>query len=90
MSKEFFLLEDVSGHCSGIIYGKAGDKVNIVSNHGNVSIVEKNHERFPVNTEILSAAVVEGKETVKDDVKPALIKSKSKTKKPTQNHSSLF
>lgn len=48
MNKEVFLVEDITGPYSGIEYGKAGDKVEVIGERGNMVLVENKGERFHV------------------------------------------
>jgi hypothetical protein len=51
-----FLREDIESHVKrGHIYGRKGDQVNIVAEHGEVMIVEATSgDRYPVRIEKLS------------------------------------
>lgn len=87
---QYFLNDTAIGPYSGKVFGKKGDVVSIISEHGNMAIVESGSERFPVKMEKLSK-----KEVLQDpaqlilsepEYKPAFSKAKG-NKKPVSNQS---
>lgn len=60
MTNSFHILsEDVfSVYRKGLLYGSMNEKVKLISDQGNVCIVEKeNGDRFPVKKDLLSSVV---------------------------------
>lgn len=89
----YFLNHSIIGPYSGKHFGSKGDAVNLISDHGNVVIVEKDAIRFTAQTKFLSKKEVEAEE-VKEVTAPVQPASKSRSKKsitnPQNNIQSLF
>jgi hypothetical protein len=85
---QFFLNDTIQGPYSGKEYGRKGDMVLLISQHGIMAIVESNKERFPVKLEKLSKVEVDQEEQeVKKEERPVYIKPSPKGKKQVTNHS---
>jgi uncharacterized Rossmann fold enzyme len=63
-----YLTEDYTGAASGILYGKKGDRVSVISKEGNMVLVELDGIRFHTQESRLSKGKVE-KDIVKEVVK---------------------
>jgi hypothetical protein len=87
---QYFLNNTVFGAYSGKQYGKKGDIVSLISEHGNMAIVDGGFERFPVKLERLSKAEVEKHPEpveINKVEQPVYIKPSGKSKKSVTNHS---
>jgi hypothetical protein len=93
----YFLNDTITGPYSGSHLGTKGDIVFMISEHGNVCIVEKDGIRFTVASHKLSKVEVEkaSEKTVAPvpEYKPSFSKSKGSKKSvtnPQNNIQSLF
>jgi|GEM_PF-3605821 len=78
-----YLTEDITGHASGIKYGKKGDAVKEVGVGGELSLVEGNGHRFYVRPEQLSEdAPVEIKTPLEPIKQPAPVPERKQYAKP--------
>lgn len=96
--KNYTLREDISSLFKrSHVYGKAGDVVVIVAEHGNVLIVEGiNNDRFPVKPEQLNDEQKKGQESMTQEATvkiPSAVKKQkklAKSKAPANNSNTLF
>lgn len=91
---QYFLNDRAIGPYSGKEYGKKGDPVYLISEHGIMAIVEANGERFPIKLEKLSKAEVEPhpepEEQEAQPLRPNYIKPAGRGKKSVTNHSNTI
>lgn len=93
---QYFLNDTVTGPYSGNQFGRKGDVVTVISNHGNVCIVERDGVRFTVLTEKLSQKEVQQDPAIEQrvDERPTYFKTSKPGKKtvtnPQNNIQSLF
>jgi hypothetical protein len=87
---QYFLNDTAFGPYSGKQYASKGDMVSLISEHGNMAIVESGKERFPVKMDKLSQAEQSKEpeaEPVKSEERPIYIKPARAGKKSVTNHS---
>jgi hypothetical protein len=92
MEQQFYLAADIVGTYSQKLYGAKGDQVALVTDHGNVAIVRRYTDRFPVPTSLLLKSLEQLSEnkmpiTAKHDAAPA---KRTKSKKPSLTTNKLF
>lgn len=92
-SQKYYLSKDVCSYKGAILYGPAGAEVTIVSEHGDVLIVQAiSGERFPINREELSQDVTPTKITAPAPIIDLSVPQKKTKKKsaPKTNQQDLF
>lgn len=93
---QYFLNDTAIGAYSGKVFAKKGDVVTVISEHGNMAIVESGTEMFPVKMDMLSKKEVAQDPTgtqMKQEQQPAFNKLKPGKKTVTNqsnNIQSLF
>ncbi len=90
LQKSYTLRENI---CSMLkrshVFGKAGDIVTLIAEHGDVFIVEaENNERFPARKELLNEGPKRESEAKPSEVEPTA--TNKKTKKPTKTKAVPF
>lgn len=85
----YFLNDTAIGPYSGKVFASKGDQVELISEHGNMAIVEKDKLRFSVKVEKLSKKEVEpsqNNEPVTITSAPCkMIRGKKQVTNPTNN-----
>lgn len=89
---KLFLNCDVKGPFSQALYGKKGDEVRLVADHGDMLIVEVHGKRWPVLRSEVSETMEEPSIIEEEKPQPVNHPSKVKTKKAKQTivHQTLF
>lgn len=87
-----YLTENITGAASKIEYGKIGDQVEVVKEHGDMYLVKCGNELFHVRAKQLSDDPIETKVETEVVEKVKIQHSKSIKKKPLTktNQKSLF
>lgn len=93
---EYHLSSDITSQFNRKeIYGYKGEKVTLISDRGNIWIMEnKNGQRFPVNAELISQTIVEAGDsiTTKEEQAPPPppVKKKAAGKKVKNDNQQSF
>lgn len=81
----YHLLTDIKSAFHNQIYGTAGTEVFLIADHGAVMIVaDKDDNRFPVPTDLLSDQLVVGQATSIIKEKPKTVRATKKKAGPIQ------
>jgi hypothetical protein len=88
---QYFLSQDVYSAFKKTLYGRAGDQVTVLSERGEIAIVEGHGKnRYPVLKSELRSESVPPKTPIPLPLEDKLIPTLKETKKMSKGQSSLF